>query len=58
MANSPCLFENLVLSNMGKVDGINRGLEIVGKGTFKFKIRDNTAGHTSSASPTHSTYLN
>jgi hypothetical protein len=41
MANSPHLFENLVLSDMGKVDGINEGLEIAGKGTFKFKIADN-----------------
>jgi hypothetical protein len=41
MANSPHLFENLVLSNVGKVDGINEWLEIVGKGTFKFKIADN-----------------
>jgi hypothetical protein len=41
MVNSPHLFENLVLSNVGKVDGINEGLEIVGKGTFKFKIADN-----------------
>jgi hypothetical protein len=40
MANSPHLFENLVLSNVGKVDGINEGLEIASKGTFKFKIVD------------------
>jgi hypothetical protein len=40
MANSPHLFENLVLSNVGKVDGINEGLEIVGKSTFKVKIAD------------------
>jgi hypothetical protein len=40
MANSPHLFENLVLSDVGKVDGINEGLEIAGKGTFKFKIAD------------------
>jgi hypothetical protein len=41
MANSPHLFENLVLSEVGKVDGINDGLEIADKGTFKFKIADN-----------------
>ncbi len=41
MANSPHLFENLVLSEVGKVDGINDGFEIAGKGTFKFKITDN-----------------
>jgi hypothetical protein len=40
MANSPHLFENLVLSDVGKVDGINEGLEIAGKDTFKFKITD------------------
>ncbi len=40
MANSPQLFENLVLSEVGKVDGINDRLEIVGKGTFKFKLAD------------------
>jgi hypothetical protein len=40
MANSPHLFENLVLSEVGKVDGINDGLEILGKGTFKFKLTD------------------
>jgi hypothetical protein len=40
MANSPHLFENLVLSDVGKVDGINEGLEIAGKGTFKFMITD------------------
>jgi hypothetical protein len=41
MANSPHLFETLVLSEVGNVDGINDGLEIAGKGTFKFKIADN-----------------
>jgi hypothetical protein len=40
MANFTHLFENLVLSGVGKVDGINEGIEIVGKGTFKFKIAD------------------
>jgi hypothetical protein len=40
MANSPHLFDNLVLSKVGKVDGINDGLEIVGKGTFKFMIAE------------------
>jgi hypothetical protein len=41
MANAPHLFEDLRLSNEGKVQGINDGLEIKGKGTFKFKIEDN-----------------
>jgi hypothetical protein len=40
MANSPHLFKNLVLSNVGKVDGINEELDIAGKSTFKFKIAD------------------
>jgi hypothetical protein len=54
MANSPHLVENLVLSNVGKVDGINEGLEIASKGIFKFKIvDDNGRAH----SPTRSTYL-
>jgi len=38
MANSPHLFDNLILSDVGKVDGINDGLAILGKGTFKFSI--------------------
>jgi hypothetical protein len=41
MANSPHLFDNLVLSEVSKVDGINDGLEIASKGTFKFKLADN-----------------
>jgi hypothetical protein len=41
MANSPHLFDNLVLLDVGKVNGINDGLAILGKGTFKFKIADN-----------------
>jgi hypothetical protein len=41
MANSPHLFDNLVLSDVGKVNEINDGLAILGKGTFKFKIADN-----------------
>ena len=38
MANSPHLFDNLILSDVGKVDGINDGLAILDKGTFKFSI--------------------
>jgi hypothetical protein len=41
MANAPHLFEDLWLSNKGKVQGINNGLEIKGNSTFKFKIEDN-----------------
>ena len=40
MANSPHLFDDLILSDVGKVDGINEGLAILGKGTFKFNISD------------------
>ncbi len=40
MANSPHLFGDLILSDMSKVDGINDGLAILGKGTFKFRISD------------------
>ncbi len=42
MANVPHLFEDLHLaSNRGQVDGIGKGLEIQGEGTFKFSIKDN-----------------
>ena len=40
MANSPHLFDDLILSDVGKVDGISEGLAILGKGTFKFNISD------------------
>ena len=40
MANSPHLFDNLILSDVGKVDGINEGLAILSKGMFKFSISD------------------
>jgi hypothetical protein len=40
MVNSPHLLENLILSNKGMVDRINDGLEIWGKGMFKFTIGD------------------
>jgi hypothetical protein len=41
MVNSPHRLDNLILSDVGKVDGINEGSEIQGKGTFKFTIVDN-----------------
>ena len=41
MANSPHLFDDLILSDVGKIDGINEGLAILGKGTFKFNISNN-----------------
>jgi hypothetical protein len=40
MANSLHLFNNLILLDVGKVNGINDGLAILGKGTFKFSISD------------------
>jgi hypothetical protein len=42
MANVLHLFEYLRLaSNRGQVDGIGKGFEIQGEGTFKFSIKDN-----------------
>jgi hypothetical protein len=42
MANKPHLFEDLRLNkDKGQVDVISNGLEIAGKGTFKFNIKDN-----------------
>jgi hypothetical protein len=38
--NSSHLLEDLVLSNKGTVDGINDGLALKGRGTFKITIRD------------------
>ncbi len=48
MANVPHLFKDLCLaSNRGQVDGIGKGLEIQGEGTFKFSIEDdNGRAHT------------
>jgi hypothetical protein len=41
MANKAHLFEDLRLNKAkGQVDGISDGLEIAGKGTFKFNIKD------------------
>jgi hypothetical protein len=41
MANKAHLFEDLRINkDKGQVDGISEGLEIVGKGTFKFNIKD------------------
>ena len=44
MANAPHLFEDLVLYNVGTVGGINNGLAVKGKGTFKFQITNNNGG--------------
>jgi hypothetical protein len=40
MANSPHLFDNLILLDVGKVNEINDRLAILGKGTLKFSISD------------------
>jgi hypothetical protein len=41
MANKAHLFEDLHLNkNKGQANGISDGLEIAGKGTFKFNIND------------------
>jgi hypothetical protein len=56
MANSPHLFENLALSEVGKVDDINDGSEIAGKGTFKFKLTDDD-GRTHIIRDPNSLYL-
>jgi hypothetical protein len=41
MVNTPHLFEDLKLRDVGEVEGIKSGLNIKGMGTFKFKIKDN-----------------
>ncbi len=56
MAKAPHLFEDLWLSDKGKVQGINDGLEIKGKGTFKFKIEDDN-GRTHKIKIPNSLYL-
>jgi hypothetical protein len=38
MANSPYLFDDLILLDVGKINGINKGVAILGKGTFRFSI--------------------
>jgi hypothetical protein len=43
MVNAPHLFKDLKLGEVGEVEGIKSGLDIKGTGTFKFKIKDNTA---------------
>ncbi len=40
MVNAPHLFEDLKLKELGEVEGIKAGIDIKGKGTFKFKIED------------------
>jgi hypothetical protein len=56
MVNSPHLFENLQLKQVGEVAGINSGLEIKGIGTFKFKVDDND-GKTHEIKIPNSLYL-
>jgi len=46
MVNKAHLFEDLRLNkDKGHVDGISDGLEIAGKGTFKFNIKDDDGIH-------------
>jgi hypothetical protein len=40
MVNTPHLFKDLTLKEVGEVEGIKLGLDIKGTGTFKFKIED------------------
>jgi hypothetical protein len=56
MAGYPHLFKDLRLSNKGKVEGINDGLKIMGKGTFKFEIEDDN-GQTHEIKIPNSLYL-
>jgi hypothetical protein len=56
MAGYPHLFEDMRLSNEGKLEGINDGLKIMGKGTFKFKIEDDN-GQTHKIKIPNSLYL-
>ena len=60
MVNKAHLFEDLRLNETkGQVNGISNGLAIVGKGTFKFTIKDDEGKQNSTqfASKTASTYL-
>jgi hypothetical protein len=56
MAGYPHFFKDLRLSNKGEVEGINNGLKIMGKGTFKFKIEDDN-GRTHKIKIPNSLYL-
>jgi hypothetical protein len=40
MVNAPHLFEDLILQDVGEIEGIQSGLDIKGMGTLKFKIKD------------------
>ncbi len=56
MAGYPHFFEDLRLSDESKVEGINDGLKIMGKGLFKFKIEDDN-GQTHKIKIPNSLYL-
>jgi hypothetical protein len=43
MVNAPHLFEDLKLEAVGEIEGIKKGLNIKGIGTFKFKLEDDTS---------------
>jgi hypothetical protein len=58
MANKAHLFEDLRLNkDKGQVDGISDGLEIAGKGTFKFNIKVDEGTQHTIRIKTASTYL-
>jgi hypothetical protein len=40
MVNTPHLFKDLKLGDVGEVEGIKSGFNIKGMGTFKFKLKD------------------
>ena len=40
MVNAPHLVEDLKFGEVGEIEGIKLGLDIKGRGTFKFKIED------------------
>jgi hypothetical protein len=58
MANSPHLFDNLILSDVGKVDGINDGLAFSAREHLSSASLLTMAECITFASPTLSTYLN
>ncbi len=56
MVNTPHLFKDLKLGEVGEVEGIKSGLDIKGTGTFKFKIKDDN-GMTHEIKITNSLYV-
>ncbi len=56
MVNTPHLFEDLKLVDVGEVEDIKSGLDIKGVGSFKFKIKDDN-GMTHKIEIPHSLYV-